>query len=235
MAIALNDGLIGYWSLNKGTGAVAYDKTGNGNDGALEGTTPTWVNGMSGSAVNFPGADERIDCGNGAPLDDLGSGDFSVSFWMKSLDAVPLNYGTLFSKYPQGTDGILIDAYTTQDRLRLYVKKGVDSVNAPFSVATTPFDAAWHHIALVVNRTTDLAALYMDTVKDDEEPDLSGLPGDCSCTVNIAWGARHDGTQPYEGALDELRIYDRVLNEDEIDYLHTYPGGGRAIRRRRRM
>ena len=234
MPIALNDGLIGYWSLNKGTGVTAFDKSVYGNHGTLEGTTPTWVDGQSGSAVNFPGVNERIDCGNGAPLDDLGSGDFSISFWMKSLDAVPNTYGVLFGKYPDGVDGILVDSYIANNRMRFFMRKGGSIVSSPFSVGSAAFDTNWNHIAVVINRTIDKSILYINKVKDATEIDLSTLPNDCSNAANISWGARHEGASPYEGRLDECRVYDRLLTTDEIDYLHDHPGGNIAIQRRRR-
>lgn len=36
------DGLVGYWRFDEGTGTVAYDSSGNGNDGTLV-NSPTWT------------------------------------------------------------------------------------------------------------------------------------------------------------------------------------------------
>ncbi len=221
----IENNLIGLWRLNKGSGVIAFDTSGNGNDGALEGTTPAWIDGKSGKAVNLPGVNERIDCGNPAPLDDLGNGSFWLSFWMKSTDTTPLNYGALFDKYQDVLGFITLSSYAHANRVFLEIKKDGTGVAGPFSVATTPFDTEWNHIVLVINRTTDKALLYMNTVKDTTEIDISALPFDISNTGRLAWGAANDGWAPFEGAHDELRIYTGVPTQAEIDYLYNHPEG----------
>ena len=222
----ISENLIGLWRLNKGTGSVAYDTSGNGNDGALEGTTPTWIDGKSGKAVNLPGVNERIDCTNGAPLDDLGNGSFWISQWMKSKDAVPLNYGALFIKYESGLNQMHLSSAGTANRIRFYMNKSAVACNVTFSIASAPFDAFWHHLVLVVNRTTDKALLYIDTIVDAIEGDCSGLPADCSNTDNVHWGnSLVAPARPYEGGLDELRIYTGLPTQEKIDFLHDYPSG----------
>ena len=49
--------LIGYWTFDEGSGNVAADSSGNGNDGTLEGG-PNWVSGQLGSALEFEGSDD---------------------------------------------------------------------------------------------------------------------------------------------------------------------------------
>ncbi len=219
------ENLIGLWRLNKGSGVTAYDTSGNGNDGTLEGTTPTWVDGKSGKAVNFPGANERIDCGNGSPLDDLGNGSFWLSFWMKSKDTAPLNYGALFDKYQDASGFITLSSDAFANRVFLEIKKDGTDVASSFSVSSSPFDTIWNHIVLAINRITDKALLYMNTVKDATEIDIATLPADISNTGRLAWGAANDGWAPFEGILDELRIYTGVPAQAEIDFLHDYPTG----------
>jgi len=224
--LLLNEtGLVGYWSLDDGSGVTALDQSGNKNNGTLEGSAPTWVDGISGKAVNFPGTNERLDCGNGAPLDEIGNGSFSISFWMKSKDTVPLSNGRLFDKVETGNNYILLDSFGTANRFRFGLKIGNIGAIANFSEDTAPFDTNWNHIALIINRTTDLATLYMNTIKDATEIDLSSCPANCSNTANVAWGGKNDGANPYEGYLDELRIYNRVLTEAEIKYLYMNPSG----------
>jgi len=220
--------LIGYWSLNKGSGLVARDLSGYKNNGTLEGTNPTWVNGISGKAVNFPGVDERIDCLNPYPLNQIGNGSFWISFWMKSKDAVPLNYGTLFSKYHDANNYIILSSYATQNRMRFTFYKDGPTFAGNFSALTTPFDTIFNHIVLVVNRVTDRAILYMNKVKDVTELDISAVPVDGSNASNVAWGALHQASNPYEGFEDELRIYLGIPTQADIDFLHDNPGGAIA-------
>ena len=41
--------LVGYWNFDEGTGDVAVDSSGFGNDGTINGT-PNWVEGQIGGA-----------------------------------------------------------------------------------------------------------------------------------------------------------------------------------------
>ncbi len=228
MANSIDNGLIGYWPFDEGSGSIAFDRSINSNDGALEGANPTWVTGISGKAINFPGIDERVDCGNGSPLDDIGNGSFWISLWMKSKDNVPLANCRLFSKRQDSNNRILLisgGGAGTSNLVRLFFVKGGTLVDGTFSASSGPFDAERNHVVLIVNRTTDLATLYVNAVKDAIEIDVSTLAADSSNTGNIAWGAVHDGTDPYEGILDECRIYTGIPTEAQIQFLFDNPGG----------
>ena len=89
---------------------------------------------------------------------------------------------------------------------------------------SNPFDTLWNHVVFEINRTTNKVLCYWNTVKDVIEIDISSLPVDISNTGNIAWGAQHDGFYPYEGMLDELRIYTGEPTQAEIDLLYNNPG-----------
>lgn len=47
------DGLVAYWDFDEGSGTIAKDKSGNGNDGTIHGAT--YVNGRYGKALSFNG------------------------------------------------------------------------------------------------------------------------------------------------------------------------------------
>ena len=175
--------------------------------------------------MDLPGTDERVDCGNGAPLDDIGNGSFWIPFWMKSKDTTPLNYGALFDKYQDASGFITLSSYARANRVFLEIGKDGTGVAGPFSVNSAPFDTIFNHIVLVINRTTDKALLYVNTVKDATEIDISALPFDISNTGRLAWGAANDGWSPYEGLLDEGRIYQGLPTQAGIDYLFKHPSG----------
>lgn len=223
MAVALKTDLIGYWNLNDKSGASAEDSSGNGNDGTLEGTAnPSWEKGVSGTCLEFD-VDERVDMANPAPLDDIGLTHFSISFWMKSRDNTPFNEGCIFSKYVDVSNSIVIRSNGAVNQLNVFLEKTGTAVDANFNAA--PFDTDWHHIVVLVDRTNDLILVYLDAVKDTIESDISSLAADITNTGRVSFGARDDGLVPYDGQLDELRIYSRLLNEEEIQFLYDHPAG----------
>ncbi len=52
--------LVGHWKLDEGSGDVAHDSSGNGNDGNLVGN-PQWVAGKIGGALEFDGTGSIVD------------------------------------------------------------------------------------------------------------------------------------------------------------------------------
>jgi len=70
--------LVGHWRFDEGSGTIANDASGNGNDGTLNGD-PQWVVGHFGGALEFDGTDDWIDCGSDSSLDLT---TWTVAFWL---------------------------------------------------------------------------------------------------------------------------------------------------------
>jgi len=223
----INENLLGFWPLNEVSGVVAPDESTHDNDGDLEGTwiDGDWVAGRASKCLDFGGVDQRVDCGNLSPLNGIGNGSFWLSFLMKSPDEVPLNYGTLFSKYFDANNYIILSSNAVSNQMRFVFYKDGPTFAGNFSTATTPFDTAFNHIVLVINRLTSKAILYMNKVKDADELDISAVPADGSNAGNVAWGGMHNGVNPYEGLQDELRIYSGLPTLEKIKFLFDNPGG----------
>ena len=66
-------GIVGHWMFDEGSGDVAADSSGNGNDGQFVGDGLSWVDG----GLHFDGT-SWLDCGPGESLDFSESTNFSV-------------------------------------------------------------------------------------------------------------------------------------------------------------
>jgi len=82
--------LVGYWKLDEGSGTIAYDSSGNGNDGTLVDNPVwdiTWISGRSGGAVEFYGVGttggngDYFDCGSDPSLNM--TGPISIALWIR--------------------------------------------------------------------------------------------------------------------------------------------------------
>ncbi len=61
--------LVGWWKLDEGSGTTAFDSSGNGNDGTLQGA-PAWVDdGKFGKAVKFNGSSDYLTAHDSENLD----------------------------------------------------------------------------------------------------------------------------------------------------------------------
>jgi hypothetical protein len=73
-------GPVGYWKFDEGFGATASDNSGNGNTGTLNG--PTWVEGVSGSALSFDGVDDYVSVPTSSSIAVQGT-QVSLECWIK--------------------------------------------------------------------------------------------------------------------------------------------------------
>ncbi|MGE5294269.1 MAG: hypothetical protein ACM3VT_05520, partial [Solirubrobacterales bacterium] len=76
-AMAIPEGLVMYWSFDEGQGAVVKDRSGNGNDGPLEGGV-VWTAGMLRSALQFNGTNAVVN-GPHIPFDNR---SFTHAMWV---------------------------------------------------------------------------------------------------------------------------------------------------------
>ena len=79
---SLLNGLVGWWKFDETNGTVAYDSSGNGNDGNLT-NGPTWANGKIGGALSFDGVDDRVSVPNTALS---GLNDLTINLWTKLVN-----------------------------------------------------------------------------------------------------------------------------------------------------
>jgi hypothetical protein len=76
-APASQEDLVLYWPFNEGQGTVARDRSGNGNDGVIEGGA-LWVPGALGTALQFNGSDALVR----GPHIPFNSRSFTHALWV---------------------------------------------------------------------------------------------------------------------------------------------------------
>ena len=77
---ASDEGLVAYYSCDKGLGTVLYDRSGNGNHGQIKGGAG-WASGSWGSALRMDGTDDYVDYGVEENLTIAAGG--TVYLWFK--------------------------------------------------------------------------------------------------------------------------------------------------------
>jgi len=209
-------GLVGHWRLD----GNAADTSGNGHDGVIFGN-PKWVDGVIGGALEFDG-DDRVEIPGTSAADGFAAleGEVTWAVWFKTSGGGVLNtimcQGPAGAAHVQGNRSINVEA-SGVIMIRAHSVGALTSINSSSVVN----DNEWHQVAVTIAFETDGAN---DTMKVYIDGDLSkGYEAD---TVNInqhsgvasdfivTLGAR--GTTPFNGLIDDVRIYDHVLSEVEI-------------------
>lgn len=214
-ASATDQGLVAYWSLDEGAGDVILDQTTNGNNGAIHGAV--WTEGVKGKALLFDGIASYVDCGNKACL-NIGR-EITVQSWMKlSKNEV----GAVVAKYSNHGGFLLTPIFgNSTDKSdwasRFYVRRDGTNYSEANGAAVSLDD--WHCLAGTAE-SNGFVKLYLDG-------DLVGKR-----KVDFQFGNAVDhlvmgryNASFMKGVIDEVRIYDRVLSDDEIrrNYLIDKP------------
>jgi hypothetical protein len=74
---AQDAGLVGWWKFDEGSGDIAYDASGNGYNGTINGN-PEWASGIVGHALEFDGIDDFV------VVTRMVGTDFTLMAWIKT-------------------------------------------------------------------------------------------------------------------------------------------------------
>ncbi len=163
--------------------------------------------------VSFNGVNQFVNIPH-VPALDFGTTNFSVEFWFKP-SASPSGSVTLFSKTSTSGVGYSI-GYDSSSGVSLLFVFLNDGVNAPIAVVgSTPLNSQWQHCAVTFDRAGD-CTIYLDGLQDAIIP-IATL-GSIANSDPIGFGgpAVSVGSVFFDGTMDEVRLWSRVLASSEI-------------------
>ncbi|MBW2703091.1 MAG: hypothetical protein JRF33_19885, partial [Deltaproteobacteria bacterium] len=205
-------GLTAHWMLDESEGNTANDASGNGLHGTLVNMDPSsdWVNGRIRNGLDFDGLDDHVLVAGAFDPADQGT----VTFWMK-----PVLDGTR-QRILSGHDAfeVTIEADGTLSN-QLFAASS--DVLASGSVAS----GVWLHVACTYDRNGGAMRIYFDGTENA----AGSLADDDPGSFGIVLGNRLDRSDYYSGVLDDIRIYDRVLEPSEIADLASGGASGSGL------
>ncbi|MFK7911976.1 MAG: DUF5060 domain-containing protein [Akkermansiaceae bacterium] len=209
---AESNGPIAHWKLDKGTGTVAVDSSGNGYAGGILNGATWGSDATRSSYVSFDGTDDRISTAFSYSLSS--SNNFTWAWWAKQAPGNSTGGIMLGNRYPEGAPGenyefIKLMAHEAQfantDAAGSIEK--YDYVNLPAS--------EWHHYALVKTGTSH--QWYVDGVAQGNPVTINYNE---SSAIPFLIGGDDDGTgkpnEHFEGSIDDVVLYNRALAPAEV-------------------
>lgn len=212
-------GLVGRWDFDEGGGAVIRDASGFGNDGQVRGAT--WLKRGQGYALSFDGVDDYVDCGNGSSLDLTET--VSLEAWAKP-GSLPANEPMIFGKY---YDSYGFTHYRDGNTW-FYISGGGNNINGRLEIGQ------WSHIVATFDGTT--MTLYVNREKVGAKKSKASkvnhgrsfLMGVLMADPN-ATDPGYSGTSYWRGTLDDVRVYNRSLSEEEVLNHYKQAAGGFGV------
>ena len=210
----LSQELVGHWSMEESSGAtVLIDSSSYTNDAAITGSLIR-VAGQRGFAQEFDGTGDYALVPDNASLDITSA--ITLAAWIK-----PSALGTqyIIKKSTQGlTDGYELSLSSAG---KVFVRFNQITSGSTYRLdSSTPYPTdgnTWMHIAATFDGTN--IKLYIDGTQEGE--DLTG-PGSIAVNdLSLSIGAQNDGARKFNGAIDDVRIYNYALSLAEIEALTT--------------
>jgi hypothetical protein len=188
--------LVGWWSLDEGSGSVAVDWSGHDNYGSLIGE-PQWVVGQDGGALEFDGSNS-VDCGNSDNLQITDS--ITITCWVNP--AMLSGWHGL-----AGLNGSY--SFKHLDNHLVFTTPGIlDHLgyNAILEVGV------WQHVAVTFQpNQVGGAVFYINGVQADRVDSSDFNTGSGPFLIgNNQWN------EHYTGLIDDVRIYNKILTAAEI-------------------
>lgn len=212
-----------HWKLDGfGTATDAGDSTGT-HPGTFPPGKAGWTKGKAGDALAFRGAEQSFVSTTGGPAVGTAA-SFTVAAWVR-LDAHP---GTTW-RTAVSQDGVHVSRFALQFKgestQRWAFSMMSNDSTAPridSAVATddrlAPQVGQWTHLAGVYDVTDKKIRLYVNGVLAGEQAHDGLWWSDAPNALQIARGKWADNVGDYfPGAIDDVRVYDRALNDIRID------------------
>ncbi|MBL0267117.1 MAG: T9SS type A sorting domain-containing protein [Chitinophagaceae bacterium] len=216
LPLGLTQGLISYWPFC----GNANDETGNGNDGVVNGATliPDRF-GNPNSAYSFDGLSNFITVSDPVnnSLDFLGN-PFSISVWIKTSQ----DNGPLITKQNSSIANVSgdynMDVADRNGRIAMGFGSGLGC--ARHSTDTVNYDN-WTHLVAIYNAPTSVDIYVNGVLSNGINSGIGNSPGTLANSPEALLFAKGFGNSFYNGCLDDIGIWNRVLSQQEVTQLYN--------------
>ena len=205
-----DDSCVLHLPMNEDEGSVVYDHSRYGNNGQIVGAN--WTQGKFGKALSFDGVDDYVEVPDSAELRP-GTGEFSVFLWVYPPATIINDYPEFIRKEDTTTAahyhilGLLKDSWPTISLGKIQDANG-NKAEVFYTIETEKWvflGFTWKPPTLRVYYNGEEIESYTNTAIGEVAPDDPIYIG-----------------KQLNSLIDEVRIYNRALSEEEIKSLYLY-------------
>jgi len=216
--IDFDNSLTGWWRMDAHSGNIVYDNSSYGNNGTIFGATYD-SSGKLGGSYYFNGTISNYISANISSIQGLTNFTFSV--WFKSSNMTD-RYIFSGALGPNPDDDQLTIGFNLNDRVRVFVYNRIYFYDFPSLIYYN--DSNWHQ--LVVTRNYNNLSCYIDnsllgSVISNSDPISVAESGFIIGQDQDDVGGGFEPTQSWNGSLDDIMIFKRALNKQEVAALYV--------------
>jgi len=206
--------LVGWWKFDEGSGTIAADSSGGGNDGTLEGNAD-WDVGNFGNAVFLDGS-SWVEIPP-APWDSI-ERNVTVAFWAFGDDAMPVNNFVFAAYSADENPARQASAHLPWGNGQIYWDTGYDG--SSYDRINTPLPSEYHkgqwvHCAFTKDVDAGEVKIYINGELFHSGTGMTHImTGVNAFTIGVR--ATSDRTIGYIGRIDDFRLYNHTLIDAEL-------------------
>ncbi|NLH17747.1 MAG: hypothetical protein GX455_14310 [Phycisphaerae bacterium] len=206
---------VAWWKFDEGYGPTAYDAIGSSH-GSISGAT--WTTGIVGGALVFDGEDDLVWIADNDAI-RLGTGDFTISAWVRPRSLDREEY-TILAK----VEGLSNKEYMLQideRQPRLDIEK--DANNGRAVGAANCKSGQWQHLVVTFHSTTLQSIFYYNGIRQLSPPfgsAITAMPSRLNNDLLIGLRGGSYDRFGFDGAIDEVMLFNRVLTESQVQSLY---------------
>ncbi|CAM3670444.1 LamG-like jellyroll fold domain-containing protein [Pontibacter korlensis] len=218
-------GIRGDWRFDEASGIGVQDHSKYGNHGELKNTDGSiWTRGKFNRALDLTGT-TALNSHVQVPHQDqlyFDDNSFSVSLWIKTPARSPQSYyifhkGTFSQNDATGATGQWFGLEVKDALIRFAVDDNITKTEVGANNATFLTDE-WVHVVVIRDRESKKLRLYRNGALVSEASDNTSAG--IGQTESLVIGNNSNYNGPYRGMLDELKVYNYSLSEEEISALY---------------
>lgn len=202
----LTDDLVLAFSFEEGAGDTVKDLSLQGNDGQIDGA-PDWVDGKIGGALHFDGETWVI-----APHIPFNDRNYTVQLWAKP--EMNTEQAVAFGQHKLNSANLSLHFRIHNDGM---VRFGHYSNDLDTPAGAVQKDV-WHNLTFTFDASDKSRTIYVDGEEMATDLSPSSYLGDEGDTTIGGWErpTKEPFYQFYYGSIDEVRVWHRLLSEDEM-------------------
>jgi len=221
-----DSGLVANWKFDEGSGTSASDSTGNGSTGTLQGGA-SWASGVVGTgSLDFNGTSGSLSVASSSTLTSI-SNNFTISFWANPRSTHEID--------PEGTTGL----YGVSGQRYVFGPSNSGNsgeAGAGVSVGTNGVSVYEHGPgympATLVYQNAVSGWTHVAVVYKDRQPSLyvngqlvrTGAVSPMATVRAYPWNLGGNSYGYFDGQVDDVRVYSRVLTAGEVGALAASGG-----------
>ncbi len=205
------EGLVAYFPFN----GNALDESNNGHNGIVYG--PILAEDRHNNTDNayyFDGVNDYILIDHSEYL-NFTNNEFTISAWINLYDTLGSHYAIVSKNTNYLQYGYLFEI--AHNRLIIIICDGSPNDGSGQQSVEFEYKNSWHHVACVFSDPNNLVHIYIDGVIAFEDNSFEHILDNSGNNGSLSIGSWYNGDPHFwNGMIDEVRLYNRVLNDAEI-------------------